>query len=268
MDIKRPICIVGYRGFIGTHLTKYLSTKKISYICFEGDLLKKEDIEVFLKKNSVSEAIFLTGTFDPPFENLININVLTLNNFLNIGIKYLLKKIIFISTGAVYGEPIRKRSKETDPLKPNTLYGLSKLIAEKCIDFYQNNYGLKSIILRCPNIYGEGNRKGVIYKFLSSIKKNKKIIIEGDGEQKRDFLYINDACLAIEKAITYENSDIFNISNIKCLSINDVVSQLRTRYDFSIEFTPTANNLNRLSLDISKAKKMLGYFPKTVNLKI
>lgn len=268
MDIKKTVCVVGSNGFIGRHLTKYLSARRISYVCFRGNLLREEDIKLFLNKNSLSEAIFLAGTFDPPFENLININVITLNKFLSIGIKYSLKKIIFISTGAVYGEPIRVKSKETDPLKPNTLYGLSKLIAEKCIEFYQNYYGLKFIILRCPNIYGEGNRKGVIYKFLSDIKKYKKIIIEGDGDQKRDFLYIDDACLAIEKALTYENSDIFNISNIKCLSINDVVSQLRTKYDFTTEFTAAANNLNILSLDISKAKKMLGYFPKTVNLKI
>lgn len=266
--ILKNIGIIGYKGFIGTHLIKYLSAKNISYIVFEGDLLNKGDIEFFLKGNNISQVVFLVGTFNPSFENLIKINVLTLQNFLEVGIQHNLKKIIFTSTGAVYGEPIRQKSKETDPLKPNTLYGLSKLFAEECIKFYKNNYGLKYIILRFPNVYGDGNNKGVIHKFLSDIKKFKKIIIEGNGKQKRDFLYVEDTCRAIEKALTYPYSDIFNISNIKYLSINEVIDNLKTKYDFSIEYKPAANNLNTLSLDINKAKNILGFSPTIVKFKI
>lgn len=269
MDInKNNIGIVGSKGFIGTHLKKYLTVKNISYTEFEGNLLKKEDVELFFKKNNISRVIFLAGTFNPPFENLLKCNVETLQNFLEIGIKHKLKKIVFTSTGAVYGEPIGKRSKETDSLKPCTLYGLSKLFAEECIKFYKNNYGLRYIILRFPNVYGDGNNKGVIYQFLTSIKESKKAVIEGDGKQKRDFLYVEDACLAIGKALVYLDSDIFNISNIKCLSINQVIADLKAKYDFSIEYRSTENNLNILSLDISKAKNKLGFFPNTVSLKI
>lgn len=271
MDIKKfkkTVGIIGYKGFIGNHLVKYLSTKNISYTNFEGDLLKKDDIEIFFKKNNISQALFLVGTFNPPFENLIKFNVLTLQNFLEIGVKRKLEKIIFTSTGAVYGESVGRKSKETDPLKPCTLYGLSKLFAEECIKFYKNNYGLKYIILRFPNVYGDGNNKGVIYQILLSIKESKKVVIEGDGKQKRDFLYVEDACLAIEKVLSYPDTDIFNISNIKCLSINQVIGKLKAKYDFSIKYRPQANNLNTLTLDINKAKNKLGFFPNTVNLKI
>lgn len=266
-DIKN-IGIIGCTGFIGSNLARYLDNKNIPYVCFNGNLLKNEDIKKFFLKNNVLCAIFLVGTFDPPFENQFKINVLTLQNFLEIGIKYGLKKIILSSSGAVYGDSKTKESKETDPLKPNTFYGLTKVYAEKCLLYYAQNHNIQYIILRFPNIYGENNKKGVVYNFLSDIKNFGMITIAGDGNQQRNFLHISDACKAIEKALKYKDSDIFNISNPVRISINDLVRILKSRYVFSVSYKMADNNQKKLLLNIDKAKKLLKFSPKITQLAV
>lgn len=262
----KNIGIIGCSGFIGSNLTHYFNKKNISYVYFSGNLLKNKDIKKFFLRNKVSCAVFLVGTFDPPFENQFKINVLTLQNFLEIGIKYGLKKIILSSSGAVYGEPENKESKETDPLKPNTIYGLTKAYAERCVLYYAQNHNIQYVILRFPNVYGENNKKGVIYNFLSDIKNYGIITIAGDGSQQRNFLHISDACKAIEEALWYKGSDIFNISNPVRVSINDLVKILKSRYAFSVSYKLADNNQKQLLLNTDKAKKLLKFTPKITQL--
>lgn len=264
----KNIGIIGCSGFLGSNLTHYFNKKNISYVCFNGNLLKNNDIKKFFLKNRVLCAVFLVGTFDPPFENQFKINVLTLQNFLEIGIKYGLKKIILASSGAVYGKPENKESKELDPLKPNTLYGLTKVYAEKCILYYARNHNIQYVILRFPNVYGENNKKGVIYNFLSDIKNYGALTIAGDGNQQRNFLHVSDACKAIEKALKYKDSDIFNISNPVKVSINDLVGILKSRYTFSVSYKMADNSQKKLLLNIDKAKKLLKFTPKMIQLEV
>lgn len=260
------IAIIGHKGFIGSSLKKHFEKKKISFVVFEGDLLKKSHVEQFFKSYKVDEAIFLAGTYGYDFEKQLEKNVRTLQVFLDVGVNKGLKKIVFPSSGAVYGEPLQKESFEIDPLLPNTLYGLSKLYSEECIQYYAQNFGLSYVILRFPNVYGKGNKKGVIYNFLQDIKKYKKITIAGDGLQKRNFLHVEDACNAIEKALLYKKSDIFNISNTKALSVNDIAHLLGKKYSFRIDHRPEENNLRRLILNIDKARTTLGFEPYHIEL--
>jgi UDP-glucuronate decarboxylase len=265
---REKIAIIGHRGFIGTHLTSYFSDKQIPYITFNGDLLQNEDVESFFKNHNVNTAVFLVGRFLPPFEELVKTNLLALQNFLEIGTKSGLSKIIFTSTGAVYGEPLKDSSFEDDPLSPNTLYGLSKMYAEECIRYYNTSSKLKYVILRFPNVYGEHNNKGVIFNFLNGIKNNEKITITGSGEETRNFLHVSDACSAIEKALYFERSEIFNISNPENVSINELVGLLKTKYSFDIEYTEGTNSLKSLSLNIDKAKKLLNFESTVKEIKL
>lgn len=262
----KNIGIIGCSGFIGSNLAQYFNKKNISYACFNGNLLKNKDVKKFFLKKGVSCVVFLVGTFDLPFKNQFIINVLTLQNFLEIGIKYGLKKIILSSSGSVYGEPENKGSKETDPLKPNTLYGLTKVYAEKCILYYAQNHHIQYVILRFPNVYGENNKRGVVYNFLSDIKNYGALTIAGDGSQQRNFLHVSDACKAIEKALQYKDSDIFNISNPVKVSINDLVKILKSRYTFSVSYKMADNDQKKLLLNIDKAKKLLKFTPKITQL--
>jgi UDP-glucose 4-epimerase len=262
----KKIGITGCKGFIGSHFVDYCRQHSLPYVCFLGDLLNSEDVQHFFSENAIDQLIHLVGTFDPPFQNQIEKNVMTLQTIVNIGINHGLTKIIYASSGAIYGEPLHETSKESDNLRPNTLYGLSKLFAESCIQYYSNNYGIHYVILRFPNVYGLDAQKGVISRFLYDIKTKGEITIAGDGLQSRNFLHVDDACRALAKAIDYNTSDIFNISNSQKLTINEVVDMLKKKYVFTIDHAPKDNNLKNLLLDGSKAKRLLGFEANYKNL--
>lgn len=264
MDKKIRVCVTGSSGFIGQKLIELLSfNSNIEVIPFEGDLLIKEDIEKFFKKNeNIDQIVNLVGLFFGDFENLVKINTVALSNLLEVAVKNGIKKITHTSTGAVYGEPVSLESKETDPLKPNSLYGLSKKYTEECVQYYADNFSLEYVILRFPNVYGKGNNKGVIFNFLDAIKTKGKITINGDGTQSRNFLHVSDAARAIEKAISYNKNGIFNISNPGKVTLNDLVASLKEKYQFEVEYQPADNNMKDILLDISLAKKELGFEPE------
>lgn len=263
-DYKK-IGITGSDGFIGSRVRARLRELQVPHCNFEGDLLRDDDVRRYFLNNKVEQIINLVGSFDLPFENQIRLNVLSVQKLLEIGIPLGLKKIIFTSTGAVYGEPQREASVETDFLKPNTLYGLSKKYAEDCIQYYANNSNLQFIILRFPNVYGPGSTKGVVYQFLKSIQEKERIVIFGRGEQKRNFLFVDDAVESIIQALSWnKRSEIFNIASEEIYSLNEVAAILKEQgVNFDVEYQPAdeTNTLYILSENINKAKTMLGWKP-------
>lgn len=263
--INANIGITGGRGFIGSRVCARLRGEGVSYYNFEGDLLRDDDIRSYFLHNKIEQIIHLVGAFDLPFENQLRLNVLGVQKLLEIGIPLGLKRIIFTSTGAVYGEPEHEASIENDSLKPNTLYGLSKKYAEDCIQYYANNSKLQFIILRFPNVYGPGSTKGVVYQFLKSIQEKGKIVIFGKGEQKRNFLFVDDAVESIIQALSWNGgNEIFNIASEEIYSLNEVVAVLKEQgVDFDVEYQPAdeTNALQILSENITKAKTMLGWKP-------
>lgn len=257
--MKEPIAIMGSRGFIGSHLVRILQENYIPFVVFKDNLLDLASIRKFFKANPVKQVIHLAGSFTGSFDELIPNNVITTQHLLQAGAEAGLQKIIYASTGAVYGEPFGEVSLETDACKPNTLYGLSKKMAEDVIFHYHLVKGLNYVILRYPNVYGEGSTKGVLCNFLTDIHSKGSITVAGDGKQSRNFLHVSDACGAIVKAIGYEQSSIFNISTRRKISINDLVALLQQYYSFNIHHKAPDNNLKSLLLDTSKAKAELGF---------
>ncbi|MCX6808591.1 MAG: NAD(P)-dependent oxidoreductase [Candidatus Berkelbacteria bacterium] len=267
---RLKIAIFGSDGFIGTHLLKLLSqNEKIELIPFKGNNLERKEIFDFFEENSgIDQVINLAGTFFGDFDQLSKVNLVVLNNILETATANKVGKIIYTSSGAVYGEPLRSESKESDPLHPNTVYGLVKKYCEESVLFYNETKRLEYCILRFSNVYGEGNNKGVIYNFLTDIEKSGKVRVTGDGEQSRNFLYVTDACEALEKAIFHKKSAVFNISNPIKVSINDILEKLRQTHKFEVEYVKSDNFLKDLLLNIDKAKEELGFEPKVVDLKL
>lgn len=226
--------ITGSNGFIGSYLTKNFD----------------------LDSNAV---IHLAGRFSNDLDVLIRDNLYTTKTAVE-KTKALNARLIFTSTGGVYGTANRPW-KETDTPAPDTLYGLSKLYAEEYIKFS----GVNFVILRFPNVYGPGNKKGVIHNFLTEIKEKGTLTIMGDGEQKRDFLHVHDACTAIKAASENGLTGIFNVSN-ENYSLNEVVEMLQklVKKDFEVIYKPSDENnkLMNLSLDISKIKSALSWEPE------
>ncbi len=264
----RRIGITGATGFVGKRFQQLCHEKNIAAFPFSGDLTRPEDVQRFFSAHSVKIVVHLAGRFAPPFDDLLHANVLTTQTLLEQGIPLGLEKIIFSSTGAVYGEPIREESFEDDPLQPNTLYGLSKLYTEECIRYYARCKSLQYVILRFPNIYGPGQTKGVLFQLLQSIRTKGIARIAGDGEQVRDYVHVDDACAALLRALEYSDSDTFNITSQARHSLHDVVAKLQTLSSCTVEHVPADNNLIRLALNGEKAKAKLGFSAQypTLNL--
>jgi len=258
----KEIGIFGYRGFIGKHLSIFLSSHHVSFNVFEGDALQKSDIENFFYTTNVREIIFLIGSFELPMDNLLQKNLLTLQSVLDVGVKNGLQKIIYVSSGAVYGNPGSEGSFETDLLLPTSLYGLIKKYCEECIHYYEENYGIKGVLLRFPNVYGDGNDKGVVYEFLQRIQNKQEIMINGDGSQGRNFLHVSDAVHAIYKSLRVDESEVFNVANDRKITINELVKILAQYQKFDITYLSSKDILyDTLYLNTSKCIKILGLIP-------
>ncbi|MBK6912705.1 MAG: NAD-dependent epimerase/dehydratase family protein [Ignavibacteriales bacterium] len=143
-------------------------------------------------------------------------NILGTINLLQNAIKFKVNKFMFASTGgAVYGEQEYFPADEKHPTQPRSPYGISKLSVEKYIHFYHAEYGLKYSILRYANIYGPRQNPfgeaGVVAIFSTKLLKGDQPIINGEGKQTRDYVFVGDVVNANLLALNDSANDIYNV---------------------------------------------------------
>lgn len=166
---------------------------------------------------------------DPHFD--ASENVLGTVNVLEAARASGVKRVIFASTAAAYGDveedvlPLQEQL----PLAPMSFYGLTKVVAERYLALYQALYGLDYVVLRFANVYGErqGDKGegGVISIFAKRVAKGEPLIIFGDGGQTRDFIYAGDIANGIVHALTTEHANTaYNLSTQTETSLNDLVA--------------------------------------------
>jgi UDP-glucose 4-epimerase len=207
---------------------------------------------------------------DPLYDADNNING-TLN-LLEAARKSDIGRFVYISSAAVYGEPITLPINEEHPANPLAPYGLSKLTGEKYTRLYYNLYGLPTVCLRPFNIFSPRQNpnspySGVITKFIEKIKNNRNPIIFGDGNQTRDFVYIDDVVAAIFNTLENKKAvgDVFNIGTGKPTRIKELAKAIIkvSNKKLEPEFEPALiGDIRESYADISKAGKILGYKPK------
>ncbi|MEI7906230.1 MAG: NAD-dependent epimerase/dehydratase family protein, partial [Bacteroidota bacterium] len=151
---------------------------------------------------------------DPKFD--ASVNVLGFLNLMEFGRRYGLKKVLFSSTGgAIYGEQDYFPADEQHPLRPLSPYGITKLVTEKYLFFYKETYGIEHVILRYANIYGPRQNPhgdaGVVAIFTQKMLKGEQPIINGEGKQTRDYVFVGDVVQANLLGLKHKGSDIFNI---------------------------------------------------------
>jgi UDP-glucose 4-epimerase len=151
------------------------------------------------------------------------------------------------------------------PLEPETLYGISKKMAEDLIGFY----GFPSIIFRPSNIYGPKCRpyyNSVISTFCDLIVKGDTLTLNGTGEQKRDFLYVEDVVDVLLKAMEYEVKGVqaFNLCSGKLTTLNEVIETLKiiSGKEIRIIRTPILEDNCCIKGNNEKAKRMLNWSPQ------
>jgi UDP-glucose 4-epimerase len=191
------------------------------------DIFKEENFDVV--NHHAAQIDVRKSVNDPIFD--ANTNILGSINLLQACIKTGVKKFMFASTGgAVYGEQEYFPADEKHPTNPVSPYGITKLSIEKYLFFYKNEYGLDHTILRYANVYGPRQNPfgeaGVVAIFTSKLLKNENPIINGDGKQTRDYVFVEDVVKANVVTLNSFSSNIYNIGTGIETSVNQLFEKL------------------------------------------
>ncbi len=173
-------------------------------------------------RKSVSDPVFDAG-----------INVIGFLNMMEAARSGPLKKVVFSSTGgAIYGEPDYVPQDEAHPIRPMSPYGITKRVSELYLDFYRLVHGIDYVALRYANVYGPRQNPhgeaGVVAIFIRRMLENRQAVINGDGEQTRDFVYVDDVVRANLAALNLNGSGVFNIGTGIETNVNQLFRALRS----------------------------------------
>ena len=179
-----------------------------------------------------------------------------------------LKKFVLASSSSVYGNQPSIMNEETSLTRPVSPYGVTKLAAENLTNLYFKNYKIPTVSLRYFTVYGPKQRPDMAFtRFFNSIIKDKKLSIFGNGEQTRDFTYVDDIVKATINAATSDSvGEILNVGGGSVFSLSEIIEFMKeiTQKEFEIDFkTEQKGDVRHTSADISKAKKLINYKSNT-----
>jgi len=181
------------------------------------------------------------------------------------------RRVVFTSSGAVYGRQASQPVHENDQPEPDSPYAVSKWSAEQYIHTIGQLWDIETVALRIFNAYGPGqplpvSHAPVVPRFLQQALSGGSVVLFGDGQQTRDFVYVTDVVNGLINAATFEgiNRQVINIGSGVESSINDLVNGLETILGRSIHRIHNPGKLGgvpRLVADISRAQMLLGFRP-------
>ncbi len=201
-----------------------------------------------------------------------DINVTGSVNIFQAALDAKVKRVVYASSSAVYGESHEGPLTESDVGESISPYAHTKLMSETYADFYGKLFGLQSVGMRYFNVYGprqnpESLYAAVIPKFIKSFLAGKSPTIHGDGGQTRDFIFVKDvACanlLACQKPM--EKPEVFNIATGNPTSVNDLARIIKTSTDSAVQAMhgqARAGDIRHSLADISKAQSILNFSPQ------
>ena len=291
----RKVLVTGGAGFIGSHLVERLSARNEVSVLDDlstGSIrnLEASHHEVHVRKASVLQAKALeeatTGqeivyhlaaktsaaeSVEQPREYW-RTNVEGTLNALKAAVDAGVKRFVFVSSAAVYGNVEADPKVESMRPAPASPYATTKMVGEFACEEMSQLKGIETVVLRVFNAYGPRQNPssayaGVIAKFCAAVAAERPIEIHGDGEQTRDFLYVADIAEALELAgEKHIAGEVFNIGSGAATSVNDVARQLSEITVTPIHATrmPTREGDVRHSrADVEKASEKLGFTPRT-----
>ncbi|MDD5489277.1 MAG: NAD-dependent epimerase/dehydratase family protein [Candidatus Moranbacteria bacterium] len=294
MRRKIKILILGADGFLGSNLAKSLLADKKYEIrafdlfkdgisrnlagyekkleMFQGNFLNREDLRKALKGiDFVFHFVSLTTPGSSMNDPLIDVdtNIRGTIVLLEECAKAKVKKVIFPSSGgAIYGNQSKKTLGEDDPQNPISPYAISKLAIEKYLEYFRMNRGLDYLVLRFSNPYGPGQNavgsQGIVPIFLNLVKQGRPITVFGDGENMRDYIYIDDLIENTKKIVFKKNNKfrIYNIGSGKGTTINQIVKTIQkvTGKKIKVKKMPARSiDVRRVVLDTSRIRKETNY---------
>lgn len=287
------IAVTGGAGFIGSHLVYKL-------ISLGHTVIVIDDLRHGLRSNVPEKAGFVMLDIKSPaiseiiergaFDCIIHLaaqtrvdisienprkdagsNIMGTVNILECAKKYGVKRVIFASTAAVYGDPPIQDLplEELHSRQPLSFYGLSKMTAEAYFELYHQIFGLEYIIFRFANVYGEraevDDEGGVINIFAKKTANNLPIYIYGDGSQSRDYIYVGDIVNGIVAALqTKHVNEVYNLSTGQEVTLCEILNILR--HISGQTLTPVykesrSGDIYRSVLSNEKAHQLLSWHP-------
>ena len=287
------VAVTGGAGFIGSHTVERLLSAgiKVTVIdnlatgCKENlpagvplicmDILDPAIHRLF-SENQFDAVIHLAAQTKVPVSQAepmldCQLNVTGTVNILEACRKTGVKRVVFASTAAVYGDAQVLPIKESTAVDTQSFYGLSKLTVEKYLEMYYRSFGLEYVVLRYANVYGErqcdGGEGGVVSIFSRKVAKREAVTLYGDGEQTRDFIYAGDIAEANYMALhtAYANC-VYNVSTMSELSVNSLVRALEEVSGLVVQVVKEpmrAGDIYRSCLDHQQLMTKLNWAPKT-----
>lgn len=295
----KRILVTGGSGFIGSNLVDFLVLQGHSVVVIDDlstgiesnhnksatylklDLCRfvnqPDELVELLKKHEISTVFHLAASADVFLsinnpEKVYKINVLSSIALVRACEKAEIKKFVFSSTSAVYGEPKYLPVDEDHVTHPISPYGLSKLSFEQYLDYFSMDSEMSITVFRLPNVYGLRQRPdlegGVVAIFYDLMKQGKPVTIYGDGEQTRDWVYVDDIVDAFFKAIDYkEKFQIFLLGSNTKTSLNNLFESLKgmTNYKGTPKYTDErAGDIKNMVMSFTQASIFLNWKPNVV----
>lgn len=284
---NKNILITGGLGFIGSHIANKLmkhnnvtiidnlSSGKLRYLTEPNHenltLIKKDlnSLDLTTNLKDIEYVFHLAAMVSVPLsvENPISCNlenVTTTVNLLDACVKNDVKKIVFSSSSAVYGENTNMPLKEIELPQPTSPYASSKAACELYLKSFYESYGLNYTALRYFNVFGPKQDKNspyaaVIPNFINAILENKQPVIYGDGEQTRDFVYVGDIANANINACKSKFNGIINVASGKRITINQLYEIVKKTLnsDINVKYLPERpGDIKHSQADISNLEKI------------
>jgi UDP-glucuronate 4-epimerase len=245
------------------------------YKLFEVDIRDRAALQQVFESNNFDCVVHLAARAgvrpslsEPQLYAETNVNG-TLN-LLELTRQHDIKHFVFGSSSSVYGINAKVPFSEDDPIRqPISPYAATKGAGELLCHTYSHLYGLRCICLRFFTVYGPRQRPDLaIHKFAKLISENKPIPVFGDGTTRRDYTYIEDIIDGVIAAIHYDKSDyeVINLGESRTVELRELISLLEKELDAPATIdrqAPQPGDVPQTFADISKARALLGYAPKT-----
>lgn len=293
-DLSRYL-VTGGAGFIGGHITELLVREGHEVVIFddfstgslknlaavENDVtIIRGDIRNIDALNSAmagidyvihhaAEISVVRSIEDPAFINAVNVDG-TLNVLVSAK-DHGVKRVVFASSSAIYGDTGTQAQREDFLPQPLSPYGATKMAGEHYMGVFHHVYGLETVRLRYFNVFGprqnpNSQYAAVIPKFIDRILAGKELHIYGDGEQTRDFVFVENVARANYFACTVPNAAgrVFNIACERTVTVNELAERLKGLAGREVEVVhdpPLVGEIRYSASDISQAREILGFEP-------
>lgn len=293
---RRRALVTGCAGFIGSHLSERLLDDGWdvvgldSFTDFYRRSTKLRNLEALLEEPAFAfheldlcsaeldhlldgvDTVFhlaaqagVRGSFGTTFDDYVRNNVIATQRLLDAMVLHPGAALVYASSSSVYGNAERLPTRESCDRHPVSPYGMTKVATEELAGVYSRTYGLSTVGLRYFTAYGPRQRPDMAFsRFIDAALREEQLVVHGDGEQARDFTYVDDVVTATVAAARLRGPEarVFNVGGGEPVSINTVVELLEDVLERQLDVrygAPQLGDARRTTADAGAAREALGF---------